>query len=842
MNPANTSLVVFFLVLLPAVATAQPLPVPVTIRNATAQSRSGEPVTFGFPVRQDVNLTDPAAFRVLNAAGQAVPAQFRALTRWNAPRDDSAARLRWVQATFAATVPANGAAGYTITNGGTGPAGQLSIQQQASSFVVTTAPGTDFTISRTAFTLFSSARVNGLEVLAAPGYLDLALVPTGAGVVAEQTVVEEQGPVRAVIKQAGRVGDLRYTCRWSFHGGRNDVDVQFRLENPLAYGLFSGTVPDGQRYFDRLYLVLPLGPGLTVTSSEGAQAALGTQTYRQSQSFTWPSDPTAVLNGFRFTETLNGAMIRQGGRSAGGFDVSRTDRGVSVVADRWWQNYPKSLAVESNSLRIGLWPETGNGPLYVGQYAMPGSGPPDPNALSSYRYEGGRWKTHRLVFDFHAGGPRAVTAVASLAARVNAPLAGCASGRYVTESGATGRVFLDRRPAYPGISFARYERFIDIMADDNAADPSGFEGQYGLPRFKDHGGPWGGMQPYGWENFGDLPWAEGYSSLHYDWVGSMLLGFLRTGDYRLFDQARDMAVYRRDYGQNHATDTNEIWRGCSFYEKGFWHGNYRFGEQSHNWLFGLAMYYVLTGDEAAYEAAQQNVAFTLRYPPGQWSGWWGSRIPGWAIDNLLDAHHLLGYPGALAAAGAGVARFEQLEIADGSHGYHIDPGETPPSTSPWMDNIFFNAAARYVLTSGDTSHNAFLHRMKTWFRNDCLVQATGTVQAAHLPHVWYTWAPGQPVTPSLALCWPMMESLSWSSILFNDYSDLHEAGVLFEALTRYWQESPLGPTVNILDPGSFSPITMRPLSYPTTETKVLGIMLLWGHVHMVARAYFEGWL
>ena len=34
-------------------------------------------------------------------------------------------------------------------------------------------------------------------------------------------------------------------------------------------------------------------------------------------------------------------------------------------------------------------------------------------------------------------------------------------------------------------------------------------------------------------------------------------GFWRTGDYRLFNNGRDVAVSRRDYNQNHSTNTAE---------------------------------------------------------------------------------------------------------------------------------------------------------------------------------------------------------------------------------------------------------------------------------------------
>jgi hypothetical protein len=56
-----------------------------------------------------------------------------------------------------------------------------------------------------------------------------------------------------------------------------------------------------------------------------------------------------------------------------------------------------------------------------------------------------------------------------------------------------------------------------------------------------------------------------------------------------------VAWSRRDYNQNHSTNPAELWRGASFYEKGYWHGNYVSGIASHNWVEG-PMYHVITGD------------------------------------------------------------------------------------------------------------------------------------------------------------------------------------------------------------------------------------------------------
>ncbi|HYC76862.1 MAG TPA: hypothetical protein VEI02_04450, partial [Planctomycetota bacterium] len=587
------------------------------------------------------------------------------------------------------------------------------------------------------------------------------------------------------------------------------------------------------------------GTAPKVTSNVAQRTLTSGQTYEVRQLFNWTSDLSDVLAGFSFQEKVNGSNVHVGGRFPGAVDVSTSTVGVTVGVDRFWQSFPKSIKVEGGSVKVGLWPEYGSGPQFGGQYGTPTAPLPgvDAQSLNDYRFEGGRWKTHRMVFDFHASGARTAAQTASFAERVNAPIVGRADPVKVRQSMATGLLFVEDRDYWNFDSFKRYQRFVKIMGDDNEADSIATHGKVGLKKFLDSGCVNGGQQPYGWENYGDIPWADGYCDLHYDWPGSMLLGFLKTGHYGVYDRARDMAAFRRDYGQNHSTDAAEFWRGAQFYEKGWWHGNYSSGLNSHNWVLGLALNYVMFGDEASREAGLENIAYVKRDPPKTWSGMWGSRIPGWAIDNLVHAHNFFGDAAALTEAGLGVARFRDLEVAGGMNGYHLNTGANPPSTDPWMDNIFFIAACRYVIASGDTQYHPFLQRMRTWLKTSCTVIPTTTsLASANLPYVWYMWSPGAPNTASSHLCWPMIDALSHSALLFNDAGDLAVASVLFESMTRYWQRPALSGPVNALNTATYSPITMRATGYPTSESKALGNVLLWGGSHLFVRAYFDGTL
>jgi hypothetical protein len=360
----------------------------------------------------------------------------------------------------------------------------------------------------------------------------------------------------------------------------------------------------------------------------------------------------------------------------------------------------------------------------------------------------------------------------------------------------------------------------------------------GYPAYIRRGGTYGGHQNYGWENFGDLVWADGYCSQHYDWTQCFMLGFWRTGDYRLFNSGRDVACSRRDYNQNHAMNTNEQWRGGQFYEKGWWHGNYTMGVTSHNWLEGLLMYYVITGDEAAREAAVENVQYMFNNSPKNWSGWYGSRIPGWSIDNLVAAYWYLGNPAYLTEAGLGVYRYELFEQQQGGLGCVLNPANG--ETTSWMENIFHIAACKYYMASHDQGVLPLLGRMRDWFKNEICVLPTGTFPNMTLTMVHEHWSPTTSGNLHVHHCWAMSESFAYSAVVFNSLEDLLWSKTYFDGVARYWQSSVNFNNVNCVNPATFSLINFHPSQYPGTETKTISNVLRWGTAQPAARALLTG--
>lgn len=824
----------------PAAAQIQGLPLEVV--NPTDQQLSGHPVAFGVPLPSGTGLTDASlpGMTVLDPQGTPVPCQFKALSRWDGARDDASKELKWVLASFLADCPPESTSQYVLAPGAR-PGGSIVTHVQPSRLIVLTEQDTGFAINRTAFTLFDDVMVEGEQVLEGPGGLEM-IDTSGSPVPVQvtETTFEETGSVRAVVRQKGTLGGLRFTVRYYFYSGRHDVTVDFRLENPGAYGVFNG-VQSSHEHFEALNLHLPVSGASGNVTTTTTTRQCGQQHYSLLQDFSWYS-PYDLHTGFQYSETIGLSTVGSGGRYPGAIDLSGSGGGVTVAVDRFWQNFPKAFRVDGSVLRIALWPSEGDGPHYTGVYGGPTDPVTDPLAVDYYRFEGGRWKTHRVVFDFHKG-LRTPAGVQALAERTAAPPAGRPEPEWIKGSAALGVPFVERRD-WAHVSNQRYEQFYDMLIDDQAADTVPGLGKIGLESFRRRGGTYGGVQSFGWENFGDIFWGEGASSLHYDWTRSVLMQWLRGGDYGFFDTGRDMAWHMRDYDFNHSTDTDEGWRGAARYEKGWWHGNFRFGELSHTWVHGVLMHYVITGEEGSRESALQTADWLMRNPPGNWNGYYGARIPGWSIENLFDCWNYLGDPAYLAAAKAGMDRFLEKEQLpeNGGNGYVLNPANAnsnyPAFAKPFMHAYFFLAAARYSAFAGDPDYLPLLKRMRDWFRDDCLILPGGTVSNVTMPAVQKSWAPGYTNGTSVNHTWLLIDVFTYSHFLTGSVEDAQIATALFETMTRFHQHAQVD-VVDYFDWSDYSSVSMRMLMFPGSESKIMGNILRAGVTYLAMSAYYE---
>lgn len=573
-----------------------------------------------------------------------------------------------------------------------------------------------------------------------------------------ETTVETSNTVMAVIRQTGALGALKFTARWQFSTGSTVVNLQFRVENPAS----ASTAV----HFSEITLRVP------------SKGAVGVQRIMTAM-------PRATLG--------------------------RTGT-IGVAVDRPGENYPKAIRSDGVATFVDLWPVGGNGPLFGGQYwngKAPGT---DLDATTRYRFEGGRWKTHTIVLDLGGSIP------------ATEPIIGTVDPGWTMGSGALGQLVAAARPPGTSIESDRFNRMQRVLVDDLAADDQPSLGRIGLPEFRRRGGTYVGQGPemWGWANFGDIAWGDGYSSNHYalDWC--VLVGFLRTGDYRFFDIGRDLVAHRRDYDQRHSIgDAN---RGGASYEKGYSHGNYERPLASHTWVQGLCLHYLLTGDEGTRETILEAGAWYLRLRPDRWDGWWGSRIIGWQIEALVHLWNTTGDPSYLKMARAAAARYAVLEAGNG---YWPNPGSknmipnSPIHEQTWMHAIVLSAIAKLQIADPDPARLPLIARMAAWIekrmvRPDGKVwdRARGTLTDA--PDDWHS-------DVNAHHAWLASDALTYASVVTGDAHWLDVARPLFTRVVRNHQGG-AGP--------GFDPIAFRMTTFPNSETKVNAGAVLWGQAFL----------
>ena len=116
---------------------------------------------------------------------------------------------------------------------------------------------------------------------------------------------------------------------------------------------------------------------------------------------------------------------------------------------------------------------------------------------------------------------------------------------------------------------------------------------------------------FGWMDFGDLfvP-GRGQVGLHYDWTWIMLVSALRTGDMNFVRLAATMARHRIDVDQLWSDGDPPEVRGLQRGEVNFpmfhCYRLYRLPKVDTNWLAGVALWHMLTGEPKALECCARN--------------------------------------------------------------------------------------------------------------------------------------------------------------------------------------------------------------------------------------------
>jgi hypothetical protein len=549
--------------------------------------------------------------------------------------------------------------GQTPFSGGGNPAPPAPVQAADGPGAVHISTGPlQFVVSKKQFNLFQSLTVDGKELLTPAGRGLVLYREDGGEVVAgppTAVTVEQAGPLRAIVCVRGKFPGvhndlLAYTVRLSAFAGQKAVKAQVWLENQGALGYYRQNARPSQPQpapewfaFRGLAVDLGLGLGANLSAScDGVDTTAGLkvqQVCRMSRSgrtrgvlYDYADLEYAITSGGKTVKTgdrTDGVVTLRGdgGRKMGSDPNEKTSRGqppfsggggrLTVAIRDFWQNYEKAIEQDGRALRLWLWPVGGRWPrprpdanIRDGEPLGKHLDRPDWTSARIgpyYLLPGGAHKGHEFVLDFSGRGANEVLA------DLSTPLRALASAEYYAATEAAPGLF-----APPDVTTADKECNVKFAAWTrmlrSAADPADPRSLFAAPRTSEAyqvGYSVGSSHWYGWMDYGDLM-APGHGpvSLGYDWTWIALLGALRTGDPQFLKLAGPIARHRIDIDQfwsdRDLPEISGLTRTDTNYTS-FHTALLRWvPEVRTNWLQGVVLYGMLTGEPKALECAARN--------------------------------------------------------------------------------------------------------------------------------------------------------------------------------------------------------------------------------------------
>jgi uncharacterized protein (TIGR03437 family) len=518
----------------------------------------------------------------------------------------------------------------------------------------------------------------------------------------ERAAIEEANALRAVVRQDGHFNDgaarvtptISFTLRYYIYADQPFIRVRLRLHNEGVYGF--GALRTQQGPYAQHALLRSLS-ALIPTTASGASS-------------------TSVLNASgahqRVAAKQNTATL-----SAGAFEIA---------VPEFAENFPKALSAGAHGLRFDMLPDIS----------------------SDHQFDGARAKTT----DFYLG--RSTLSAAALSTSTNATL----EPADAAQTGAIHPAMVEKRnwaaffpqDAELGEAAVRAERWLASAYAVEASEGVNLVPAQSVFEYRLRGEQ---GEHFGWRNFGDLAWGDGYANLHYDLPFIVLREFLRTGDARAFQLGGEMARHRADWGQYHADDywdNQHAWnmRGLAFYEKGD-HGSFREPLPSHTWIEGLWLYWALTGDEAIRESAMEASHALARMPLTYDSAlsWNEPRWVGWPVLGLMAAWRYTGESKYLDRAKNNAYLLVQAEEDYGKKGYFIPSGSgIGRAVQPFMWSGYAQLGViEYWRETGDQRVADYLVRIADWLIGKGQPfpvltggkKADGNYQPLGAPYFWY---------------------------------------------------------------------------------------------------------
>ncbi len=606
--------------------------------------RESEPITFGIPFPKGA-LTRPEQFILRD--GAEVFCQKHITAAW----DDHS--IRWLLVHCLVDLPGGDGKTFHFTCGdreasANPPAPSVSAIDGEDEISLDTGV-LQIAIPKKNFNLFRSVAIDGWELRDVFSGFNVVDEHNRAYSTAEDTEarveIEEDGPVRAVAKIAGkhRAGAdtlLDYVVRIYAWAGKPYAMVEYQFINCEEREALS-LKEIGLR------CQLPFAEEVALTSGEGHYR---TAKNRSAKEVEISVDGRKMLR--YASEHLDQCYF-------GDFwvDWNGPRGGLALTMRQAQQNFPKRLRATMDGIEAYLYPQTED-PLTIYQ---------------------GVAKTHQILLHFHKANPD-IEEISRRSLQFQLPDHPALSSQWYQQSGVWEDVFSGRR----------YGRIEALLADVIDTRPIGL----GVMSFGDefsHG--------YTWQGRGDGKpvWLNG----EYDMPHLLFLQHARTGRRRFFESGRALAQHWVDVDFCHyspdplrmgaliAHSADHVSGGVSV---------------SHQWIEGFVDYYHLTGKKEAYEAAiaiGDNFIRHLEQERYEEAGRYQARDLGWMLRGLVGLYRETGEGKYLRYCKEIVERFKDWQQSMG--GFLAPYTDHTRIRVPFMIAIALNALKSYHQIAGDAS-------------------------------------------------------------------------------------------------------------------------------------------
>ncbi|MBL8025512.1 MAG: T9SS type A sorting domain-containing protein [Fibrobacteres bacterium] len=344
-----------------ATALHAALKIPLTVKDgASAGNITQYPVKVGVPLPMGT-YDNTANFRVVDASGNTVPAQFDVLARWW-PRNTS---IRFVLVQFLTDVNSGSRSRYFLQDDGSGNAATgVQISEDAARYSVN-AGKVQFEVKKNSFNiidrLWYDVNNNGTfetaeEMLKSGQGNGAALTDTLGNVTCDTAktglkfTMEESGPVRMVLKVESPTDTAQngwgFIVRIQAYYNQPFVVLDYYLKNS-AYGATGHHLS-----YSKFALVNNLSSLGSATVRAGGALADNAGAYEAALGSSAVTDVATAWS----TYTVNGSV--KSGIAAGYVDLSDNVKGMMAVVRKFSYLWPTGLEVTADKkINVNLWPQ-----------------------------------------------------------------------------------------------------------------------------------------------------------------------------------------------------------------------------------------------------------------------------------------------------------------------------------------------------------------------------------------------------------------------------------------------------------------------------------------------------